>query len=608
MGLSKGAKWGVLDHGHVVYMDHMGCDAAVVEAARTSYQTGTKAVSDDRTLLRYLMRHRHTSPFESCTLKFHIKLPIHVERQWCLSGRTELHFDRGVDNEGADKTKYRRKTTVDDLYRAWNGKNRWKVKRRFLRKLNPAAGTVGWTHIKDIWKTGKKAVFRVVSIVDGFDKFEAWITADHPCYTNKGWKTLEEFCTLPSDDDRSWKATAKIGIIGRMDSREVKTVKEPVFNHIDESTEVWTDLRGWGDVYQVSSQGRVRGVQDKAKHSGRIKTPVVRRSGNYQKAVVTLFRPGGQSQQKVIARAMMESFCPERPEGKDKVCHKDGNPFNNVLDNLKWGDTEDNTQDSIDHGTHAAPKLAFDFADITEIEYCGVEETYDIEVTDDDHNFVAGGFVVHNCRHRTAGWNEVSARYSELPDECYVPDNDHVCFQATNNKQGSAEPIPHEQFVEFEFNQRRIQQAAHEQYRVDLANGVSREIARNSLPLSTYTEKVWYINLHNLLHLLGLRMDSHAQREIREFATVIGEKIVAELFPITWQAFLDYRLNAMTLTALDIAVIQKVMSSHFDEGSPSFAQWMSGMPEEWHVTKCRERDEFFAKIVNLKLYSEVAES
>src|SRR5246500_241282 len=72
----------VLDHGFVRVIDYMGDDAAVVQAARVSYGRGTKKVSEDRGLINYLMRHRHTTPFEMCEIKYHVKLPIFVARQW----------------------------------------------------------------------------------------------------------------------------------------------------------------------------------------------------------------------------------------------------------------------------------------------------------------------------------------------------------------------------------------------------------------------------------------------------------------------------------------------------------------------------------------------
>src|SRR4051794_15962587 len=72
----------ILDHGFIRVIDYMGDDSAVVQAARVSYGRGTKAVSEDRGLIRYLMRHWHSTPFEMCEIKFHVKLPIFVARQW----------------------------------------------------------------------------------------------------------------------------------------------------------------------------------------------------------------------------------------------------------------------------------------------------------------------------------------------------------------------------------------------------------------------------------------------------------------------------------------------------------------------------------------------
>ena len=72
----------MLDHGFVRVIDYMGDDAAIVQAARVSYGRGTRRVSEDAGLIRYLMRHRHTTPFEMCEIKYHVKLPIFVARQW----------------------------------------------------------------------------------------------------------------------------------------------------------------------------------------------------------------------------------------------------------------------------------------------------------------------------------------------------------------------------------------------------------------------------------------------------------------------------------------------------------------------------------------------
>lgn len=165
------------------------------------------------------------------------------------------------------------------------------------------------------------------------------------------------------------------------------------------------------------------------------------------------------------------------------------------------------------------------------------------------------------ARHRTAGWNEVSARYSELPEEYYVPQKQDVQPQSTTNKQGREGSMEFGVVEDFLADCQGLPIKAFEAYHSHLENNVSRELARITLPLSTYTEKVWWINLHNLLHFLGLRMDSHAQKEIRDYATTIGEQIVKPLFPVVWEAFEDYRLNAMTLSGPELTAIKNLFSA-----------------------------------------------
>jgi thymidylate synthase (FAD) len=93
-----------------------------------------------------------------------------------------------------------------------------------------------------------------------------------------------------------------------------------------------------------------------------------------------------------------------------------------------------------------------------------------------------------------------------------------------------------------------------------LAHGIAREQARKDLPLSTYTEAYWKVDLHNLLHFLALRMDPHAQLEIRRYAEIIGEEILRRWCPLTWEAFLDYRVHATVLTRIDREIIRAIAS------------------------------------------------
>lgn len=183
-------------------------------------------------------------------------------------------------------------------------------------------------------------------------------------------------------------------------------------------------------------------------------------------------------------------------------------------------------------------------------------------------------------RHRTANVNEYSTRYKPAIDSCEVTDPEAWRSQSKDNKQGSSGFV--EGFPEdFEFpegvmpaedagtylsqREAELQKFAREVYEERLAFGVAREQARKDLPLSTHTEYIWKMDLHNLLHYLGLRLDPHAQLEIRAYAEAIAN-IVKAWLPWTWEAFEDYRLNAMYLTRFDVEALQ----AYFQKTMPQF--------------------------------------
>jgi len=158
-------------------------------------------------------------------------------------------------------------------------------------------------------------------------------------------------------------------------------------------------------------------------------------------------------------------------------------------------------------------------------------------------------------RHRTASVNEYSTRYSEAIDAAARTPSDAWRLQSTSNRQGSAGVLPAEAGERLSEEEGEFLVRARTVYEGRLAAGVAREQARKDLPLSTYTEAYWKTDLHNLLHFIDLRMDARAQQEIRAYATVIGEQIVSRWVPVTWEAFLDYRKRALTLSSLEIALV-----------------------------------------------------
>ena len=173
-------------------------------------------------------------------------------------------------------------------------------------------------------------------------------------------------------------------------------------------------------------------------------------------------------------------------------------------------------------------------------------------------------------RHRTANVNEYSARYSIVQDRFYRPSIENVRKQSTSNRQGGDEPIDVGTAEDF-LKLLEDSEALYERYLGLTEKGVAREIARAALPVSVYTEWYWKCDLHNILHFLSLRMDSHAQIEIRDYATAMYD-LIRGIAPVTCEAFEDYRMESMQLSRLEIEAIRtgKPLSS---ENKRENAEW-----------------------------------
>jgi thymidylate synthase (FAD) len=178
-------------------------------------------------------------------------------------------------------------------------------------------------------------------------------------------------------------------------------------------------------------------------------------------------------------------------------------------------------------------------------------------------------------RHRTANINEYSGRYSIMPDRFYQPTIDNVRKQSTTNRQGSEGAIDAGLAQEFLDYLNEGEKRYAEYLRLTQA-GVTRELARIALPQSLYTEWYWKCDLHNILHFLSLRMDSHAQQEIRDYATAMCA-LIEPIVPITMEAFRDYRMESMHLTRLEIEAIRS--------GSAEIATTNQREQREWQAKR-----------------------
>ncbi len=199
-------------------------------------------------------------------------------------------------------------------------------------------------------------------------------------------------------------------------------------------------------------------------------------------------------------------------------------------------------------------------------------------------------------RHRTASVNEYSTRYSVAVDACRTTRPDEWRTQSEVNKQGSGEAISAELGEKLSAAEAELHDLSKAVYTNRLDCGVAREQARKDLPLSTYTEAYWKVDLHNLLHFLALRMDAHAQYEIREYAQTIGREIVSKWVPYTWEAFLEYRFNGFYLSDSEARVISLLSQGKTAEANQLLFEinWL----EDKHaaIKESREATEFKEKL------------
>lgn len=604
-------KFPVLNDGFVTLVDAMGTDASIIQAARVSYNKDVRSedAPDDEKLLRFLMRHGHTTPFEMCELKVLIRIPMDAWRQMirhrtaCLSGDTRLHFDLPgrFEKAGAGLYKLTVKEVFDKFQPTKNAnpkrqKNAYfkkdRVQGMLLRNVDEATMEISYTHITDIWESGVKPVYRVSTA-----KSSLKMSQDHLCLTDRGWLKLREIVDLQTCSISN--TTPKLASIGP----GYDTGVMPVPNEIDVEDEEWSPILDWEDWYEVSTYGRVKRVIGGRGSAtfGRCKTITVSNG----RAVVSLNRPGQQITAHVHV-LMAEAFLGVPEEKGLEVCHNDGNSLNNVIDNLRWDCAKSNANDRV--RDDATTRLKCNFEPIVSCELVGEEMTYDLEVEGPYHNFSAEGVVVHNSV------NEYSTRYTTAIDSKATTQPEDWRLQAKSNKQGSEGFLedwteeaklnnsnlayPYETPNEYlSAKEQALHNFAQSVYDERVSMGIALEQARKDLPLSTYTEAYWKIDLHNLLHFLEKRLDPTAQLEIRLYAKALAE-ITKDLWPQAFKAFEDYRLKSIKLSALDIEVIRQITTL-------TGAELLTPQERVEEIIKDkRERSECLAKLTRLGFISE----
>jgi thymidylate synthase (FAD) len=212
--------------------------------------------------------------------------------------------------------------------------------------------------------------------------------------------------------------------------------------------------------------------------------------------------------------------------------------------------------------------------------------------------FVARQWV----RHRAASLNEYSARYSVVPDEYEVPPPEEVRHQSERNRQGRGDPLPAPVVDRFRADLERVSKDAYASYTAALEGGVARETARLLLPVAYYTQWYWKTNLHNLFHFLSLRLDPHAQEEIRLFATAV-DGLARTVAPVAFEAFDEFQRGGLSLGRREQHAFRLLLEGK----TPEEACRDAGLPlyrEDGKRRTTGEGVEFLEKLEKLRSTSE----
>ncbi|HYA11247.1 MAG TPA: FAD-dependent thymidylate synthase [Thermoplasmata archaeon] len=201
-------------------------------------------------------------------------------------------------------------------------------------------------------------------------------------------------------------------------------------------------------------------------------------------------------------------------------------------------------------------------------------------------------------RHRSASVNEYSARYSIVPDEFEVPPPDEVRHQSQHNRQGRGGPLDPAVVERFRSDLERVARDAYTVYSGALEAGVARETARLVLPVAYYTQWYWKVDLWNLFHFLSLRLDPHAQEEIRLYAAEVA-KLGRLVCPVAFEAFEDFVLSGLSLGRREQRAIRSLLAG----ATPEAACKAAGLPlarEDGKPMTSGEGVEFLQKLARLR--------
>jgi thymidylate synthase (FAD) len=470
----------VLDHGFVALDGALASDLAVVNGARVSFNQASDEMSErDGGLIRFLMREGHGSPFEHGYFRFIVKAPLFVVREHhrhraghCLPGSAQIWMETIAPRAG----RLLRKRPIAEIFRNWHrgvpdslGRVRLLPSCRKLsaRVLNEESQLFELGRMRDVFQSGTKEIFEVLT---GATTLRC--SADHGVLTSDGW--------------------ARAGDLRRGDYVAVSGVRTTnAGEHMPPSLR-----RGIGVWTSMQRATRIKPI-DSCYLCGR--------SLPREELVLDHVVPVAVDLRRALDVDNLAPACAS--------CHR----------------AKTNGEQKLARREHKTAGSKY-VAVLKTPRRVAEEATFDIEMEDPHHNFVADGVVVHNS------YNEWSGRYSKIEQEFYVPD--YVRTQVGKPGAYSFEPVDD---VTREAARREIEEnatRAFQAYERMLEQGVAKEVARSVLPLSTYTKYYWSCNPRSLMHFCSLRNHDAAQYEIQQYAAA-AESFLERLMPVTHAAFVE---------------------------------------------------------------------
>jgi thymidylate synthase ThyX len=424
-----------------------------------------------------------------------------------------------------------------------------RLERMKLRSLDEQTGEIIHTTVADIWETGMKPVFKV-TLDTGYT---LKMSKDHRCFTERGWLTLEQATELrvgPTGAVTWSREAPALAVNGQPAYRDATWLTRKRAEGL--SVTQIAELAGTS-YHNVRKYLRVFGLSFSAAERARLSG--LSQRGRKRKTATPRRHSARHLEATRKARSGPASLC--------APCHSTVHADNLELALLDAVQSradlhrffEDKARQPRPR-TKRLPRttrLTRRFARIVSIELVGEEMTYDLEVAGPYHNFVAGGFVVHNSV------NEYSGRYSLMPMLFHTPTAEQLQTQSRANNQGrSGSAVPEATYREALARWQRIRSESRSAYEWMTGEDVARELARIDLPLSTYTQWYWKIDLHNLLHFLKLRVDRHAQWEIQEYGRVMAG-MLKRVAPLSYEAWIDYDVCGARVSRMELDALRKLV-------------------------------------------------